>query len=207
MKADRIRVWLNRVSKDADRVQAVFTQIGVAEVVCSWSIEELAHCDGASLIIDALQEHCDDLGTAARYSLQQITADGRALQTKVVRAQPEDGEERVCAGQVEDPTIAGVIGQMLRHQEAMARMYFGANAGILANAQQLLKVMGEQNSELATQLKHTVARVRQAESKAAGDEAETMESVARAEAITKLTDALAQYVVPVMAARMSNGVS
>lgn len=211
MGPERIRAWLNRAGPSVDRVHAVFEQLGVRDTVCNWARDELVHGDGASTVADALQEHCDDLGTAARYTLQMVTSDGRVLSSKVCRATPIDGDEKELLGKVEDATLAGALSQLLRHQEAMARMYIGANSGILHNMQAVLKLQAEQLQDYAQQAKEANKRARAAEVRAAsGDEnapIDDVESVARAEAITKIGDAVSQYVIPIVAGKLNGAMS
>jgi hypothetical protein len=210
---DRIRAWLKRAPKNAARVQALLQQLNVSDVVASWETAELRDGDGARMIADALQDHCNDLGAPARYSLQICDAKEKVIATKVVRASPsetldDEDEEDSKGKKVDDASIAGVLAQILRHQEAMARMYIGSQGGVLRNMQEMLELQSSQIKELATQLKSASQRVRVAEARVdtAADQADNEETIARANAITKVSDALVQHVIPIVAARM-NGAS
>ena len=207
MGPDRIRAWLNRVPAGSHRIQLVFEQIGVSNLVAQWTRDELQHADAAHLILDAAQEHCNDLATAARYTLQWVGEDNRPLSSKVIRMQPDDAEPQLGAGQVEDATLAGALGQLLRHQEVMARLYVGAQTGILSNLQQVLQMTREHNAELHALNKELTRRVRNAEARAEGEamEAETAESLAKAAAVEKFTTVMTEQVLPLVVMRMTNG--
>jgi hypothetical protein len=198
----RVRAWLNRVPPAAERIDLSLHQLGIDETVGSWAREELAAGDPASIVIDAAQAHCDALEASARYTVQWVSADGRTLSTLPMRLSPTDGAPRErFGGEVEDPTMAGAMGQLLRHQEVMARMYIGAQSGLLANMQQLLKLQSETIREQGGQIRTLTTRVRANERGA--DDADDVESVARAEAVTKVTDAVVHSLLPILAARLN----
>ena len=203
MGSDRVRAWLQRAPKGSTQIELRLVQIGIVEVVSSWAIEELAHGDGATVICDAAQAHCDALEAAARYTAHFVTADGRTVGTTVLKCRPEGGETKFGGEGVEDATIAGAMGQLLRHQEVMARMYIGAQSGVLANMQQILTLQSETIRAQNDQMKTLVARARAAERSQTEETAADVEALARAEAITKVGDAVAQYVVPIIATRMN----
>lgn len=215
MGPDRIRAWLGRVPKGGERIQIVFEALGNRECVASWSSDELAGGDGAQLVLDACQEHCDDYGSPTRYSLQWVDATDKPLQSKVIKCSPQDGEDRSFGRTPEDATAAGVLGQVLRHQEVMARMYVGAQSGVLANMQQLLSLQARQIETMQVDLKEAQRRVRAAETKAAAqaegtEEAAMVEAQAKADAWGRVSEALAAHVVPLAAAQLAgrmNGAS
>lgn len=206
MGPDRVRAWLQRCPKAATQIELRLVQIGIVEVVASWSRDELANgADGATQICDAAQAHCDALETAARYTAHFVTADGKVLGTSVMKCKPEGGEEKFGADGVEDATIAGAMAQLLRHQEVMARMYIGAQSGVLSNMQQILGLQADTIKSLNDQVKTMTARVRAVDRRDGEDTAAEAESIARAEAITKVSDAVAQHLVPILAQRMNGG--
>ena len=199
----RVRAWLNRVPPSAERIDLSLHQLGIDETVGSWSREELTAGDPASIVTDAAQAHCDALEAPARYTVQWVTADGRTLATLPMRLSPTDGDRRErFGGEVEDPTMAGAMGQLLRHQEVMARMYIGAQSGVLANMQQLLKLQAETIRDQGAQIKTLNTRVRASE-RSDENAAEDVEAIARAEAITKVGDALVHGLLPILAARLN----
>ena len=200
MSPERIRSWLNRVPKAAAQLLLLYEAVGQKEVVCAWGKDELAGNGGAAeMICDAAQEHCNDLAGPARYLLQWVSSESNKLSSKLIRAKPDHDEDEdggpLAAGKLEDPTIAGVVGQVLRHQEAMARMYVGSMSGILSNMQQMLTLQQEQ-------IRNQAQRARAAErANEAGDT--DQESIARAEAMVKFTEAITQHVIPLIAQRMN----
>jgi hypothetical protein len=215
---DRLRAWLSRSSMRDDgakgaRVFLVHEQIGVTSIVCNWAPSELTEGgDGAQLIYDAAQEHCDDLGTQARYTVELRSAEGSTLATKPIRLEPNpgQGERPVGAGQVEDPSIAGILGQVLRHQEVMCRMYVGSTGGILNNMQAELKLQADQIQELNGTLKLAQQRLRAAEARAEDTEvadAQAVEYEAKAEAWNKVGTAVATELIPLLAQRLNGAPS
>lgn len=208
MGVDRIRAWLSRAPKDVLQIDLRIEQIGISQTVSSWPRDELiAQGDGAQLICDAAQAHCDALEAAARYTVHFVSSSGAVIGTAPLKCRPEGGETKFGNDGVEDASIAGVLGQILRHQEVMTRMYVGAQSGVLGNMQQLLTLQSDSIKSLNDQLKTAHARVRATERAAGDDATEGAEALARAEAISKVGEAVAAHLVPVLAARMNGHVS
>lgn len=209
---DRLRAWLGRSVMRGDaasgtRVFLVLEQLGVSAVVANWAPAELVEGgDGAQLIYDAAQEHCDDLGTQARYNVELRSAEGTVLATKPIRLEPNPGEGKrpLGAGEVEDASIAGVLGQVLRHQEVMCRMYVGSTGSVMQHMQSVMKILAEQNQETTQALKVAQQRVRAAEARASTEaEVDTVESEAKAEAWNKVSTAVATQLIPLLAQRLN----
>jgi hypothetical protein len=172
---------------------------GIEEVE-QWELPELLEGAGET-IFAAAQCHAEDLGAVGRYSIRLLGEESVPLGSKLIRVTPIDaaGELPVGLTQVEDPSVHGVIAQVLRHNEALTRMYVGSMGGVLGRMHDLLKMEQGENELLRRRLRTYDAAN---ENGSAQDDADAVE---RSAALAKLADAVTEHIVPAIARRYGNG--
>jgi hypothetical protein len=175
-------------------VGLVYEGLSGLEEVEQWQLPELSDGAGESIFASA-QCHAEDLGAVGRYSIRLLDDAGETLGSKLIRVVPTDaaGELPIGLTSVEDPSISGVMGQVLRHNEALIRMYVGSMGGVLGRMHDLLKMEQGENDRLRT-------RLRAAEKDAPSAE-DIEESEQRSEALSKLMAAVTDHIIPAVANR------
>jgi hypothetical protein len=195
--ATNIETWLLRALKKpgVTQVVLVYESLSGSEDVEHWALDELNEAPGET-IFEAAHLHAEDLGAVGRYTIRLLGENGGALGAKHVRVQPEDdGDMPLGAAEVEDATGSGVVGQVMRHQEVMMRMYSGALGSVLGRMHDLLKMEQGENDRLRARLR---VALKDHDEEDAISEAEAEE---RSAALGKLTDALTEHVIPALARR------
>lgn len=195
--ASSVDAWFRRMrSKPRLRyVLLVYEGLSGIEEVEQWELPELE--DGAGdTIFAAAQCHAEDLGAVGRYTIRLLADDRDAVGSKLIRVVPTDaaGELPIGATSVEDPSMHGVVGQVLRHNEALIRMYVGSMGGVLGRMHDLLKMEQSENDILRRRLRQVH------ETESTGDE-DAEQAAERSAALAKLADAVTEHVIPALARR------
>lgn len=194
--AANIEAWLFRALKKPGvrEVVLIYDSLAGAEDIESWTLEELTDAPGET-IWEAAETHAEDLGQVGRYTIRLMGTDDTALGAKHVRVQPESDDMPIGAAESEDASASGVVGQVIRHQEVMMRMYAGALGGVLGRMHDLLKMEQQESDKLRVRLR-TALRDRDDDDTTEADTAE------RSAAIDRMTTAITEHVIPALARRV-----
>jgi regulator of replication initiation timing len=194
------------VPPPAVRLELRHEAVSGIQTLASWQRSELDTRMGADVILLAAQDHCEDQERRTRYECVWLDANDHVIATKAIRCEPEEGEqnERMAgAGDPpkEDATMGGIVGQLMRHVENRERMLnIALSTNLKTLVDQLRDARGEADA-LRTENRLLRARVQEAEL----DESDDIESVARADAMAKVADAVVTHIVPLAAARLREG--
>jgi hypothetical protein len=206
----RLQAWIVRSPASAVRLELRWDSLSATQTLCACSREEISP-NTADQFLEVAQDHCDSVCARVSFAVVWLDAAERVIGTKPLRCHPSEEEdddlEPALAGAgrapKEEATNAGIVAQLMRHVENRERML---NIAIGTN----LKLMHDQVREaraaedaLRIELRLVRMKVREAENDNAN--AVDVESEARAEAITKVADALVQQVIPIAAAHLRGG--
>jgi hypothetical protein len=202
---------MQRVPPDAVRLELRHESISGVQVIASWQRAELEHAStSADLILAVAQDHCEDQERRTRCECVWIgEKPERVLATKGVRCEPSEKYDEptpVGSGSApkEDPTIGGLTAQLMRHVENRERLL---NIALSTNLKTLTDQLRDARTEadsLRGELRQERQRSRERE-QLAEDEDSNSESIARAEAMAKVADAVVTHLVPLAAARLREG--
>jgi hypothetical protein len=206
-------VWLFKVPASATRLELRHEGVGGITALLSLNREELGHVNNpGELVLEAAQDHCDSV--RARVSFQVVWMDESAhvLGTKAVRCSPQplddddDDFEPIRAGAGSQPresaSVDGIVSQLMRHVENRERMLNIALGTNLRTMHDQLREARAEADQLRGELRNERTRARELEQLQAGGDVDDVESVARAEAYSKVTDAIVSHLVPLAAARL-----
>lgn len=199
--AASVDAWYRRM-KGKPRIHGVvlvYEGLSGVEEVEQWQLPELDEGAGET-IFAAAQCHAEDLGAVGRYVIRLVAEDGQAVGSKLIRVAPTDaaGELPIGTTSVEDPSVHGVVAQVLRHNEALIRMYVGSMGGVLGRMHDLLKMEQNENDILRR-------RNRQLQNDAEVDGEDDEAAAERSAALGKLAEAVTEHIIPAMARRYGNG--
>lgn len=195
--AANIDAWLARALKKPGVVLVTlsYEALSGTDDVEQWTLEELAAGAG-ECIYDAAQTHAEDLGAVGRYTIRLLGAEGGALGAKQLRVVPLDSEDLpMAATEVDDASVAGVLNQVLRHQEVMMRMHSTALGSVLGRMHDLLKMEQGENDLLRRRL-----RVAQRENDDVDPQAEA-DAAEHSAAMDRFTTAITEHIIPALARR------
>lgn len=207
----RLAQWLQRVPPAADRLELRYDAISGPQVLTTFlraELENLATGQLAESLIESAQDQAE--ASRARISLSVVWLDaaGRVLATKPLREEPanDNGELAPLKGAGEPPkepaSTDGIVAQLMRHvenRERMLNLALGTNLKLMHD--QLREARNEAD-QLRVELRLARQRVKEVEDGGGG---ETIEGEARAEAVMKVTDAVVHELVPLLAARLREG--
>jgi hypothetical protein len=206
MNASRLAAWLRRIPERATRCEIRWDSVNGKQSIASYTRPDLER-EGVEELLRATQDHCDDLGSSrARYEIVWLDDDGQVLSTKAIVCDlSSDGDaerdDRTIFENVktEDASSHGLTIALMRHLEVRERMYHSGMAVVVRTAMDTLRDQRGENSELRSENRTLRQQLRRS-SERGGDgdqsEADTAETVARAEAWNKVTDAFTQLVLP-----------
>lgn len=133
---------------------------GRASMVRRFGEVEAAADTFAKDVVGVCQQDADDTapGVTTTYALVALDDEGGELGRYTVRA---SGRARDVndAGPEEDPTIAGLVGQLLRHEEARARFRFGLASEVAEGYAPLVLALQKQVSDQQRELEARAARI------------------------------------------------
>ncbi|NIP95446.1 MAG: hypothetical protein GWO24_19190 [Akkermansiaceae bacterium] len=189
MNFARLAKWYGRLPlPQVEKLSLFYVGVQGEEPVRNWRPREMPQ--GASErqlleeILEVAQEDCNEREFASRYLLRALGEADAELQSLVMKNKP-DGSTDPEYG---DPSGSGIVAQCLRHNEAFARMIIGSMRGVLDAQTQIISMQSEQIKALR--------QAAQAREEATGDDPE---SIAKAEALIKLSDAVSEHVIPIAA--------
>lgn len=211
MASGRLASWLAHVPAQAARLELRLPTISGAQCLAGYMRAELERAqDAADAICEVAQDQCDAIGARTSMSVVWLDGEGRTIGTKSIRCEPENDNDDDIAQKLagagyppkEPATQDGLVAQLMRHVENRERML---NIALGTNLQLMHSQLREARTE-ADQLRAELRRERLKRSKETEEEsADTVESLARAEAVTKMTDAVITHIVPLAAARLREG--
>lgn len=196
--AANIDAWLARAVKKPGvmLVALTYEALSGTEDVEQWSLEELGAGGAGEAIYDAAQTHAEDMGAVGRYTIRLLGAEGGALGAKQLRVVPVDADDLpMAATEVDDASVAGVLNQVLRHQEVMMRMHSTALSSVLGRMHDLLKMEASENDLLRRRLR-VAQRDRDEDPEAEADAAE------RSAAMDRMVNAVTEHVIPALVGRV-----
>lgn len=195
--SSNIDAWLARALKKPGvlSVSLTYEALSGSEEVEQWTLDELSDSAGAH-IFEAAQAHAEDLGAVGRYTVRLHGQEGGILSAKQVRVVPLDSDDLpMAATEVDDASVAGVLNQVLRHQEIMMRMHSTALSSVLSRMHDLLKMEAGENDLLRRRLR-VAQRDREEDPEAEADAAE------RSAAMDRMVNAVTEHVIPALVGRV-----
>jgi hypothetical protein len=204
MNASRLTAWLRRIPDRATQCEIRWDSVNGAQVIASYTRADLER-QGVEEILRATQDHCDDLESRARYEVVWLDDSSVVLATKAIKCDVSDDSDadeddrNVFEGvKTEAATSNGLTIALMRHLEVRERMYHSGTAVNIRTAMDLLRDQRGENGELRNENRLLRQQLKRTEKGGDGEqsEADTAETVARAEAWNKVTDAFTQLVLP-----------
>lgn len=200
MSEARLESWFRRTPPTAAVLELRYDGVAGLQPVARWSRDELER-NAAQMVIDAARDHADDVdGRRHRFEVVWLDGDGQVLKTKVVRVETIDDSDKPDPAFVEpkeERNATGLVSQLMRHAETDRRMHNIAEANLLKFYRDALSDARSEIAELRAENKDLRKRWKAAEAKAEGET--DAESDARAAAYEKMGDAVAQYLIPLVA--------
>lgn len=194
MNFARLAKWYGRLPlPQVEKLSLVYVGVQGEEPVRDWRIREMPQGSSERQLIeeilDSAQEDCNEREFASRYSLKAMGEGDAVLDFKVMKNKP-DGSTDPEYG---DPSSSGIVAQCLRHNEAFARMIIGSMRGVLDAQTQIISMQSEQ-----------IKSLRQAIQAREDSPDDDPESIAKAEALIKLSDAASTHLIPLVARWMES---
>lgn len=190
MDVARLAKWLSRLpGPQIHHLSLVYLSISGEEPVRSWVLAELSpelvrsERELTVEILEAAQEDCDGREAVSRYSLRAMNEADERHSAKVLKCRPSNSTDPEGIG---DPSAAGIVANVLRHNEALMRVTVGSVSTILDAQQQIIAIQAKQIENLHIK--------DQAREDAAGSD--DPDARAKSEAMIRLADVIAQEVVP-----------
>jgi hypothetical protein len=153
--------------------------------------------DLAREILDSSQLHCDSNEYQSRYAVRALNIQNEMVVEQNIVCRPQGFTDPAGVG---DPSLTGIVQQVLRHNEALMRMVFGAMDGTLSAQNTVIE---SQKKIIEDFYRRERARIEVAQQEKADEN--DVEKVARAEALLKIGDAVAEHIVPRMGALITPG--
>lgn len=189
MNVPRLAKWLSRLPRaQITKLSLVYLSIQGDEPIQSWELGDLTpeavrtEKDLTAEILEAAQGDCDAREYQSRYSVRALDAAGEIRSQQIAVCRPKGNTDPAGVG---DPSSAGIIGQCLRHNEALMRMSVASMSAVLSAQHQILEIQAE-----------TIKSLNRRAKAAEENPQETMEQVAKAESLVKLADAVVEHVIP-----------
>lgn len=161
MNADRLNAWIYKLCPGGVRLQLVFDQALVSgTVINSWPREDVdaareAPIPGQTIgdqLIEAAQEHADNLGESCKFSIVWAGRDGQPLRTMHHRAGPSGGTANEYAAQAGNVTGNALTGQLLTHIHQQQKVLNGSIGIILTAYERTLTMQQVMIEKLASRL-------------------------------------------------------
>jgi hypothetical protein len=140
MNVSRLAAWLARRPSTAVGMGVYFmgpeseTIVQVWDQVPQLNDAKVSVVDLATEIIGIVQGDCDTKETACRYEIRWLTSTGMVASTTTLKTSPSQAGSAELARTMEhsdDASAAGVVGQSLRHNEFLVKMYMAGFQDIL----------------------------------------------------------------------------
>lgn len=193
MNTPRLAKWLSRLPHgQISQIKLIYLSVQGEESVFTWDLtsgEARTESDLTREILETAQDDANSREFRSRYAIQAwAPTEERPRMQFVIVCKPSNNHD---PDGVSDPSLAGVVSQALRHNEALMRMIVGSMDNILSAQQAIITLQAEQMK--------TLRRREQAR-----EEAEpNIEQTAKAEAILKVADSLVEHVVPIVAQKIT----
>ena len=162
VNADRLQLWIYKVCPGGVRLQLVHEQaLTTGVIVTSWSREDVedaranpvAGCSIAEQLIDAANEHAENLGESCRFAVQWVGAQGQPLRTMFHRAGPSDpasaGVHALQAGNVSGNQMTA---QLLSHIAQQQKVINGSIGVILTAYERAMAMQQQMIAQLGARL-------------------------------------------------------
>lgn len=189
MNVPRLAKWLSRLPRaQISKISLVYLSVQGDEQVQTWELGEVtpealrSEKDLTAEILEAAQSDCDAREYQSRYSVRAIDAKGDTRSQQVAVCRPQGSTDPAGVG---DPSLSGIVGQTLRHNEALMRMVVNSMSGILTAQHDILTMQAE-----------TIKAMQRRAKAAEENPADSVEQVAKAESMLKLADAVVEHVIP-----------
>jgi len=161
----RLQVWLQKQRAGAHQAQLRWDSVAGPTIIATWELNELEH-QGAVLILEAAQDHFDDLEQASRVRYECVIVDenGNALATKAVRVETIEREDRDESPhdnvRVEAASSQGLVSMLMRHTEVRARIETTNTQIAFRILSEALRDQRDENRTLRLENRQLRARVR-----------------------------------------------
>jgi hypothetical protein len=194
MNFARLAKWYGRLPlPQVEKLTLVYIGVQGEEPVRTWRLREMPQGSNERQLIEdileAAQEDCNEREFASRYCLKAFGEGDAELDYKVMKNKP-DGNTDPDYGTADG---SGIVNQCMRHNEAFARMIIGSMRGVLDAQTQIISMQSEQIKALRQAI--------QAREESPDDDPE---SIAKAEALVKLSDAASEHLIPLVARWMES---
>lgn len=179
--AKKTEAWIAAVAKTNDVQRWKLLQMAgrSASIVATFTAGEL-EADGSAAIAarvhERAQRDADDTGAGrtCSYALAAYDLEDQAVERFTFRVTGRPGGPSE-AGPEEEPTVIGLVGQRMRHDEAIARLRYGtaievaeAYRAVVGDLRGILREVREDTTALRTQLSARDERVRTLEGRLDG---------------------------------------
>lgn len=201
MNVTKLAAWLRKIPSGVIRISATFTGM-VEEPVWTWELHapkgtkskdktqtRLSEQDLASDILEVLRNDTDNRQANCRYRLEALDEDGEVKATFTAKERWE-GNHADPVDVDGEASLSGVVTQVLRHNEALLRLYVSSMREIQGGYHELLRIQSHQISDMRAREKALQEMMMEYSQHVDSD------TVTRSESMTKLTDALVTEVMP-----------
>jgi hypothetical protein len=217
VSTSRLNNWLFRVPASAARIELRYESLSGTVALCGYARAELDDINNlADVLIEAAQDHANAVRARVSFVVLWLDAQGQTITSKPLRCSPEADEDDDIEPQLagagkppkENATAEGLVAQLMRHVENRERMLNIALGTNLKLMHDQLREARQEADALRVDLRQTRNRMVEIErAAAAGGEEDTddCESLARAEAVTKVTDAIVAQLIPLVGTKLREG--
>lgn len=192
---DRIDDWLARRPVHAHTLTLSYEGLSGLEEIEQQDTSDLPVSGAGTMLLAAAQDHADDVGQVGRYILQLRTKEGALCGTKPIRVVPDTANLPAGTDSIDSASVAGIIGQTLRHNETVMRLWVNGMGSVLGRMHDLLRLEQAENDLLRRRMRELQI-----------DEADTLEErQTKKELLEKLGALATDVVLPAALQKWANG--
>ncbi len=191
---DRIDDWLARRPTHAHTITLSYEGLSGLEEIEQQDCADLPARGAGGMLLAAAQDHADDVGQVGRYILQLRSKEGSVCGTKPVRVVPDGANLPSGTDAIDSASVAGIIGQTLRHNETVMRLWVNGMGSVLGRMHDLLRLEQGENDLLRRRMRELQI-----------DEADTLEErQVKKELLEKIGTLATEVVLPAALQRWAN---
>lgn len=203
MRSAKLQEWLERAGrrKRAATYRLVHESLDARNVVATWDTVELAQEDdaGASTVLTAAQDHCDDIEQSAAYRVEAVDAADHVIATVPLRLKPVLSEDtRPNALRAHEANGPELLVHFMNSDIAKTKIVIGAMGAIIAGFEKTLTQLLRSNEQLSRQNQDLTAALQAARVSHGDDrelsEEERLEAAAKANAWNRIGEVLPDIV-------------
>lgn len=187
----RVASWVEnqRMSVEGSSIELRADVMGSAAVVATWERGDVVSSphEWAARALEAAQGDCDDREQDTRYALVHVR-DGSDVSSHPLRMKPQEEAE---PGTGLDGSLASLIGQLQRHQEATLRLLISSQASAVKAQESIIEMQARRIEQLESTRQRLVD--------AGATQSDDPEAAARRERLGQLVDIAVQAAAPTLA--------